>query len=345
MMLVAFELSGEHPELPCAEVVAALSAMGLAHGEVAHTDGQLLVSIECQEQPLHKLASRLSMSRYVMCVLAVAPSVAALSRMAQSVESADIGESFCVRARGVGGARINSEHVEKKVGALVRALTGKRVSLSSPESVLRVLVGKERCVLGRVLSATARRELQRERPHERPFFHPGVMLSVLARTVINLTETKEGGRLLDPFCGTGGLLIEAARIGCIQVGGDAQSYILRGARTNLAQLRLHSELVHLDATSLPFSDGSMDGAACDPPYGRSARRMAESEHMLYMHSLFELERVLRKDANAVMVYAHNLYKGEPIADIAQRAGFELESCFTLRVHKSLTRCILVLHKG
>ncbi|MHC1593016.1 MAG: methyltransferase domain-containing protein [Methermicoccaceae archaeon] len=344
-MLVAFELSGEHPELPRAEVVAALNAMGLAHGEVAHSDGQLLVSVECQEQLLHKLASRLSLSRYVLCVLAVAPSVAALSRMAQSVESADIGESFCVRARGVGGIRINSEHVEKKVGALVHTLTGKRVSFSSPESVLRVLVGKERCVLGRVVSATSRRALQRERPHERAFFHPGVMLSVLARAVVNLTETKERGRLLDPFCGTGGLLIEAARTECIPVGGDAQSQMLRGASANLAQLGLYSELACLDATSLPFSDGSMDGAACDPPYGRSARRMAESDEVLYTRSLFELERVLRKGANAVMVYAHNLYKGEPIADVAKRAGFELEGCFTLRVHKSLTRCILVLHKG
>ncbi|MHC1596932.1 MAG: methyltransferase domain-containing protein [Methermicoccaceae archaeon] len=344
-MLAAFELSCEHPELPRAEVLASLRVMGIPHEVVAHTSGLLVVRAECSEQSLSALAQRLSLTRYVMRVLAVAPSVPALLCGLQRLDETDIGESFCVRARGVGGVKMSSEDVEREVGAVVHTLTGRRVSLSSPESVLRVVAAQHVCVLARVVSSTARRKLQREKPHERMFFHPGVVLPVLARALVNLTETKEGGRLLDPFCGTGGLLIEAARTGCIPVGGDAQSRMLRGAGENLAHLGLCSELVRLDATFLPFSDESVDGAACDPPYGRSARRMARSDEVLYTRSLFELERVLKRDTKAVVMYAHNLYKGEPVPDIAQRAGFDVEAWFDIRVHKSLTRRILVLHKG
>jgi len=344
-MLVAFELSGEHPELPAAEALASLRALGIPHERMLHTDGLLVVEVDAPPAVLRTLASRLALSRCVLLVLSMSmgPESTFFS-MLRELDGEDIGESFCVRARGIGGVRINSEHVERTVGAIVRQHTGRRVSLSHPDTVLRALVGRAVRVLGRVVSHTARRMLLGERPHERPFFHPGVMLPVLARAVVNLTETREGGRLLDPFCGTGGLLIEAARVGCVSVGGDAQARMVRGARMNLRSLGLDAQLLELDATCLPFSDGTMDGAACDPPYGRSARRMGSSDEALYGGSLMELARVLRGDARAVVVYAQNLYKGEPIPEMAQRAGFDVERCFVMRVHRSLTRCILVLHR-
>lgn len=341
-MLVAFELSGEHPELPAAEALASLRALGIRHERTLQSDGLLVVDVDAQPAVLHTLASRLALSRCVLLVLCMGDE-STFFTMLRALGGEDIGESFCVRARGIGGTRINSEYVERTVGAIVREHTGRRVSLSHPDTPLRVLVGRDVWVLGRVISHTARKMLVGERPHERPFFHPGVMLPVLARAVVNLTETY-GGRLLDPFCGTGGLLIEAARVGCVPVGGDAQARMVRGARMNLSGFGLDAQLLQLDATRLPFSDGAMDGAACDPPYGRSARRMGSSDEALYEGSLMELARVLRGGTRAVVVYAQNLYKGEPIPEMAQRMGFDVQGCFVMRVHKSLTRCILVLHR-
>jgi hypothetical protein len=42
-----------------------------------------------------------------------------------------------------------------------------------------------------------------------------------------------GEWILDPFCGTGGTLIEAALIGCREAGTDADLEMIAGSRKNL----------------------------------------------------------------------------------------------------------------
>ena len=90
------------------------------------------------------------------------------------------------------------------------------------------------------------------RPRKRPVFHPSTMPPKIARCMVNLARARPGEKFADPFCGVGGILIEAAVIGCDVLGVDASTRMLRGARTDLNYFKLDTL-------------GYVHGNAPDPP--------------------------------------------------------------------------------
>ena len=102
-----------------------------------------------------------------------------------------------------------------------------------------------------------RKVVRKRTARERPFFHPSSMNPILQRTLINLTAIKEGEWLLDPFCGTGGSLIEAALLGFKSVGIEIDRRIIWGAYKNLRSDLTSSPFTYLimgDAKRLGFNE-------------------------------------------------------------------------------------------
>lgn len=89
--------------------------------------------------------------------------------------------------------------------------------------------------------------------------------SRLARAVVNLVA-RPGERVLDPVCGTGVLLIEAARCGCAVTGGDTSKKAAGSARANLRALGFPPSVSVTDAL-LPRADAPFDAVVGDLPYG------------------------------------------------------------------------------
>jgi tRNA (guanine10-N2)-dimethyltransferase len=138
--------------------------------------------------------------------------------------------------------------------------------------------------------------------------------------------------MLDPFCGTGGILIEARLLGASTVGSDFDSLMVFGSRQNIAG----SDLMLADATHLPFSDHTIDAVVTDFPYGQSVCiRKSDTMDTLYGDALEEIGRVLKKGKRAVVVTHRDI---SPIA----AEYFTVLERHDQRVHKSLTRRILVL---
>ncbi|MDL5503936.1 MAG: RsmD family RNA methyltransferase, partial [Candidatus Methanoperedens sp.] len=106
------------------------------------------------------------------------------------------------------------------------------------------------------------------KPHFKPFFYPGVLMPRVARALVNISMPQE--ILFDPFCGTGGILVEAGFIGIKVIGGDMQRKILLGAKMNLDHYNANYSLMYEDACRLALRDQSVDAVVTDPPYGRSA---------------------------------------------------------------------------
>ena len=71
-------------------------------------------------------------------------------------------------------------------------------------------------------------------PLKKPFFLPGVLMPRIARAVVNMTQINDG-IILDPFAGTGGILVEAGLISPAihVVGCDIQEKMVRGSCKNL----------------------------------------------------------------------------------------------------------------
>jgi tRNA (guanine10-N2)-dimethyltransferase len=154
----------------------------------------------------------------------------------------------------------------------------------------------------------------------------------MARTLINLSLARAGDTLLDPFCGTGGILIEAELLGMRAEGSDFDPMMIDGSRQNVTS----SDLLLADATCLPFANQSLDAVVTDFPYGQSVCiKKTDTMANLYADSLDEIHRVLKSGHRAVVV-TH-----QDISEIAS-AHMRVLQHHEQRVHKSLTRRVLVL---
>ncbi len=89
--------------------------------------------------------------------------------------------------------------------------------------------------------------------------------SRLARAVVNLVA-RAGDVVFDPVCGTGVLLIEAARVGAHVRGSDTNVKACHMARANFSALGLSAEIVVRDA--FEATSDAVDVVVGDLPYGR-----------------------------------------------------------------------------
>ncbi len=316
-MKLIFELSGEHPDLPAAELDCV--------GTVVDRRTQVAVA-EC---PNPAKAGRLALTHVVLEYLGeCGPTLEAFASLLQDL-SIRTARPFAGRAKKIHGSqmRASQPEIERLIGSMIAG----PVSLEDPQEEYRVIASEDRCYFGRVLMRIDRGSFNYRNPMRRPFFHPGVMMPRMARALVNISLAGEGDLLCDPFCGTGGILLEGRLIGAETLGSDFDSAMVEGSRRNLPG----ADVMLADATHLPICDRRIDAVVTDLPYGQSVRIRADSMERLYDGALAEIRRILKPGRRAVVV-AHR-----DISEIA--AGrFSILQLHEQRVHKSLTRRILVL---
>lgn len=332
MKTYAFELSGEHGTLPKEEALALLELYSSGFREI-RTPLQCLI-VEAEGLDPQALGKRLAMTHRIIEVLAICEARSeSLSDAAGRIELPQ--KRYRIRARRINDAALGTDEAEREVGrSLFRR--GFKADLENPEVELRAIITGGEVILGLEIARTDRSSFEARRPHLKPFFHPGVLMPRMARALVNLSKVREKERLLDPFAGTGGILVEACLIGIKGVGVEVQPRLARGALCNIECL--DCSIISGDAKRLPFKDVSLDAAVLDTPYGRSARIEAESKELLLAESLSELHRVLRQERRMVIV------ADRPIDSDVKDAGFEILQWHTDRVHRSLTRQIFVCRK-
>lgn len=244
----------------------------------------------------------------------------------------DRSGTVAVRAEDVRGRTgVDTQRVERVLGQVL-VDRGFTVDLEQPDHELRALFARETCVLG-WLAIESVRDFGERRPTDRPFFQPGSMDPLLARALVNLAGARPETTLLDPMCGTGGILIEAGLVGARTLGIDAQAKMVAGARANLeAALDDSWDVARGDARSLPVVDDGVDAVVFDAPYGRQSKIEGDRDDLVRA-ALVESRRVAPR---AVIV------ADRPLKGLATDAGWTVEATFARRVHRSLTRHILVL---
>ena len=187
--------------------------------------------VEAEDLDVQLLGSRLAMTHRIIEVLAICD--ANLEALAKSVGQLVLPfKRYMVRARRIKDAAPAADAVEREVGRILFQ-RGYRADLAKPEMVLRAVITTGKIVLGREAARTDRSSFEARRPHKKPFFHPGVLMPRMARSLINLTQVRAGETLLDPFAGTCGILIEACLIGVRGLGIEVQARLVKGALCNL----------------------------------------------------------------------------------------------------------------
>jgi tRNA (guanine10-N2)-dimethyltransferase len=336
-----FLLSGENETLPAAELTAILEAEGYAF-EVKEKLDQV-VRLDAAQSSVKAVQHRSAYTR--ICALELFTCEAQENEIIKTAESTDFknvlseGESFAVRIRRVReyAEEVGTVAFEGKLGKHILHSTVKtKVNLKAPDKTFIGVLTNDKLVFGVKLTESKPKTFSERRPRKKPFFHPSAMPSKLARCMVNLAHAKAGELVLDPFCGTGSILVEAAFIGCRGLGFDVQRRMTEGCRKNLEYFSVEPEgLVIADARKLPLT--KIDHLVTDPPYGRSATTMKSTTKHIVEGVLGSARSLLREGQRICIASPKTLN----IARIGVELGYRhLESHFAY-VHRTLTREIAV----
>lgn len=319
-----FELGGEQLQLARAELQGLLSAASCAPAFAAASGLRLHCTLA--RPPPAGLLGRLGMVRSGG-ELAAASSLAELETAAAAIDLG--GARFAVRCSP---GPIEPQAVNQRLGAAL-AKHG-RVDLERPEITVRVFQG-DALELMLERKPTGYRRCLEHHLNRRPRFAPVSLPPRLARAMVNLALPSGDGQLLDPFCGTGGLLIEAADCGLAASGSDVDGEMVTASRENLRHFGFAATLEQGDAAAM-VQRTRPDAIATDPPYGRSASTMREPLGELLARFSAACADALPTSGRLVLTLP------DPV--LLPQAGFsELHRC-EWYVHGSLTRHLLVLER-
>jgi putative methyltransferase (TIGR01177 family) len=329
-VIVAVWLSGENEALARAEVSAVVHRLGGRGASApAHLGGSNRVLVDLPNRAVVlELAGRLALAR----------------RCAEPWPETDI-ESIETRVRAAGNSQAPAafQWVSGSVGprppdALRRLGTayragGGRIALEHPVRRFWVeALSNGELRLFEEIGVVDRVSLSARRTSKLPFQRPVTLAPKLARALVNLAQVGPGDRVVDPFVGTGSLLLEAALLGARTVGVDANATMVRGALENFAYLGQTPEMLRqADAAEAAgeFPVGAFDALITDPPYGRASGTRGEVPELLWRRALAAWTGRVRPGGRLAIVVP----AGAEVPPLEAR----LEWAIRQRVHRSLTR--------
>ncbi|MDY6769714.1 MAG: methyltransferase domain-containing protein [Candidatus Nanohaloarchaea archaeon] len=315
-MRYAVLLSREHPDLPLAELRGALDGDGIDHEVVDRAGGGLVL---LDGEGLDRAADRVALT------FEVAEHLHSFDPDAyQKLAATDIaaGAPFAVRVVRADDTAAPDE-LEENVGRIIDGNSDAAVELDAPEEVFRIYLAGGEAHLCRLAAEVDRGRFEARTNQKRPFSSPVTIHPRLARALVNLSGVPRGGTVLDPFCGTGGILLEAGLLGCDVYGSDVQAEMVDGARTNLADYGVDADIREAEFGNVDaVFDRDFDAVVTDLPYGNASVTEDDPAEAF-------AERAADLAETAVFV-----------SDRPELGGYEPR--FELYVHRSLTRYVYVV---
>ncbi len=204
-----------------------------------------------------------------------------------------IKEPFAILCERFGNHKFSSKDIEILTAEKIKA----KVDLINPETLIYVLIRNNTCLIGIDLF---KKRLDKRDYRIKP--HPNILNSALAFIALKFSDYKPNKKLLDPFCGSGIIPIEAALIGSKQVfAADNQYYCIEATRINskVADIGIKASQTQIKDLDKKFKKSSFDFIITDPPiatiYGLKA---VEPLYSLFFKKAFFL---LKKNATLTII--------------------------------------------
>jgi len=250
-----------------------------------------------------------------------------------NLEKINIGDkSFAIRQ--IGQNDLDSEKTSILIGEKISAKN--KTNLNNPEiTVLFYQNSKFFISLCNHDWDTGYKKCLQHHISHRPYFSPISIHPRIARAMVNLSNCDETGPLIDPFCGTGGILIEAADMGIEVIGIDLKEKMVEYSKGNLKHYGFEGKLINSDFEEI--NKQKFSSIVCDPPYGIASTSGGETIENLMGRSLDVFQRKLRKGQRLVIAVSN--------PSIIEHPNLKLLQKFEWYIHKSLTRNIIVLEKN
>jgi tRNA (guanine10-N2)-dimethyltransferase len=333
-------LSGEHPTIPYSEALAVLETEGIEFKKVYRGDQVLILDAGngAGNAIEGRAAFTMEGGRFLF---SAKPSMEDMKLKCGTADWSFLeGRSFGVKVTRVREyfREVDTQELQGEIGFSIKKQTGSSVDLRNPDFWIKGVLTDGGFFAFSLEFIRDRKVFSARKPKTRPYFHPGVLDPKIARAFVNLSRVKRGEVFMDPFCGTGGFLIEGALLGCQVCGMDLDMRMIRGAEQNLAHYGLKADLIHGDAKDLPLDWA--DGIATDPPYGRGTSTMGENIKGILSRFFREGYRILDKGGYLCTAAPLEI----DLTALAKEVGFTVREEHRMRVHKSLTRSIIVAER-
>ena len=332
-MKLMFELSKEQEKLPCAEVLATLKAENIRYMVVDSNEDVLVVEIESNDSVIKRLIERLAFTFIIDEFLFSCP--ATLDDIVRCAEIHPLMKdgSIAIRCKN----RSSLIQSQKLIDCIGDIYTKNRlVNLTHPEIELRTVVTDDIVYIGIKKATLDKIQFQKRRGHFRPFLLPITLHPKIARSLVNLSAIKKHETLLDPFCGTGGILLEAGLLGMHVIGSDIEKKMIDGCRKNLEFYHLKNfTLFCADIADVSKHVCSVDAIVTDFPYARATTTKGEQLKQLYNRAFINISQILKKNRRAVIGLSN-----KEILSVGKKYLTVLEK-YPIVSHRSLTRYFIV----
>jgi len=180
--------------------------------------------------------------------------------------------SYAVRAENLSDEDFDTQQIQKEIGEKISGLTNE-VDLENPDTIVKAYKTGEKIVYGELIEDLPRGLFDKRSNEQRPFSSPISLDPVLARVMVNLSEVSAGEKVLDPFCGTGGILIEAGLCGIGVKGLDIQEEMVEGTEKNLEEYGVIShDIKQGDISKINELFSNYSAVITDLPYGKASKK-------------------------------------------------------------------------
>lgn len=355
-MEITVILSQENKTLPKSELIARLEVLNIHYEILNEYPGVMELEVDSTVEDIKELGSHLGYTHEVHETIAYTTPEDVFNTIRGISWNELIDGSFKVRVRRVGTGPVDKNNHERIIGGMIQKNTQMPVNLDNPEHTIKLIYTdpeievndkKEetitrynKVIVSRCITVQDKKHFFDNKPHKRPYFHPGSMSPKLALCMVNLARVHADDTVLDPFCGTGGILIEAGCLNTKLIGSDIERNMVEGTKLNLEHEGFKDFKVYWeDVRKLEFEE-TVDAVAMDPPYGISTTLGGDDTKELYHEALISIAHHMKDDGYICMASPHYIDLYEVIED----TPLKILEQHSIRMHKSLTRIITVLKK-
>ncbi len=183
---------------------------------------------------------------------------------------------------------------QKQLSGSMELQGGERVPFISSKLVSEqyIILGEEgKNYFGKVIGMSDYEEMER-RDMDKPVRRGKLSISPrLAKIMVNLSEVRDGGKLVDPFCGIGAVLQEALLQGIKVVGVDIDREAIEGAKRNLEWKKFDKKnyfVIREDSRKLKIP--GVDAMASEPDLGEKLRVTEDKDEKIIIRKTYSFER-------------------------------------------------------
>ncbi|MDA4130231.1 MAG: hypothetical protein OK457_05635 [Thaumarchaeota archaeon] len=332
-----FVLSGEDYTFPSAEIRALGETYSPQLFECENLSPRVIRSNMEDPMLISKITRRAAYCRFGGVLLGAGETVGELAH--------EIGRDLFETGKAFVVDSVTLDRLQcAELGALIKEKTGAKVSLENPGLVFQLERVPEGFVLALSADGFKTSTWRLRRPRARKFFLPSAIFPKLACLLVNLSRVKEEEYFLDPFCGTGSLLIESSLMGINTVGFDLTRWIARGAQQNLNQFSLdRGSVCRVDSTQPRLPVRFVDAIGTDVPYGRASSTKGKETRIIMKEFTYAAAEILDASPRKKPKYCVVMRPSE-IEFEFDKSYFDLHEEHLLYVHRHLTRAISVLRR-